>query len=71
LDKQDSLIELAKINNTVSLSKKYIESFEVPKISFSLQDTINKTMANIGSLVKSYVYMPTNLTIFNSISACS
>ena len=68
LDKQDKLIELSKINNTVSLSKKHIESFEVPKILPSLQNTINKTMSNIISLLKSYFYMPTSLTIFNSLS---
>jgi len=71
LNKQDSLIELAKINNTVSLSKKHIESFEVPKPLHSLQNIINKTMANIGSLVKSYLYIPSSLSIFNSFSATS
>jgi hypothetical protein len=68
VDKQDQLIELAKINNTVSLSRKNIESFEVPKILSGLQNQINKIMLNFISLSESCSKNQKNVNILNILS---
>ncbi len=71
LEKQDQLVELAKINNTVSLSKKHIESFEIPKISLDEQNQINKSMDQIITLINSFYNIPSNINIFNLLSTSS
>lgn len=71
LNKQDQLVELAKINNTVSLSKKNIESFEVPKISHELQIKINETIEQFTPLLKLHSNFSIEKNIFNISSPSS
>lgn len=69
LDKQDQLISLAKINNTVSLSRKSIESFEVPGIVSAEQNKINEIMEQFKSLEGSLTASLANTKIFNILSS--
>ncbi len=74
VDKQDQLINLAKINNTISLSRKNIESFEIPNIPIQTQNKINESMEHftyLTSLTESYLNGLANLNIFNTLTPSS
>jgi len=71
INRQSQLTELAKINNTVSLPKKNIESFEIPKLLYVIQNKINETMSSFGSLIDSYLKLSTSENIFNILSPTS
>jgi len=53
--KQDKIIELAKMNNSISLSRKYLESFEIPIIPIDEQKIIYEKIQKYIKLYDSFI----------------
>jgi hypothetical protein len=68
LNKQDHLVSLSKINNSVNLSRKNIESFEVPNITNELQNKINETMGGFETLLETFLFKLTEINILPTSS---
>ena len=61
LVKENELINLANMNSSINLPKKYLESFQIPIIDISIQNKINQSIELIQDNINKYKVQYNNL----------
>ena len=61
LVKENELINLANMNSSINLPKKYLESFQIPVIDISIQNKINQNIELIQDNINKYKVQYNNL----------
>lgn len=61
LVKENELINLANMNSSINLPKKYLESFQIPVIDISIQNKINQNLELIQDNINKYRVQYNNL----------